>query len=261
MTLDPVAIRLAEAGQTQSTSAIEWLEAQHFRSVMVRRAIWCTAAGWLLVLLAAAVASFVAVRLSMDVYKMAEETSIRPYGQNPWRLLWVPAVMVAFTIFLVVGGIVGSLLGIIPGYRATRSAIDWSAATDAVTRLLSVGCTYPEAFSTAAQIVRDRGSRNWLTQSAARVERGESVISQPSQTRKDAAMLEAFLSPSGNAPENQWRLAADHFLRLSRSRLTLLTQSMPLISTILAGVLIWLSISTSLAWFWLAVSDLLTGLT
>ena len=76
----------------------------------------------------------------------------------------------------------------------------------------------------------------------------------------DAAMLELMISASESQPQRQWKVASEHFLDLSRERLMLLLQSTPMLSTIVAGLLIWVSISATLSWMWRSVAELLRGL-
>jgi hypothetical protein len=61
-------------------------------------------------------------------------------------------------------------------------------------------------------------------------------------------------------PQRQWQVASDHFLELASRRLVLLLQSTPMIATIVSGLLIWISISTTLGWLWTAVAQMLQGL-
>ncbi|TWT83706.1 hypothetical protein CA13_51730 [Planctomycetes bacterium CA13] len=247
---------------SQSANAIEWLERQHVRRAMIWRARSCTISSWLMVAVAAIVGSVIGVKLSMDVYQMASEMGLDDvYGHSGWRLFWIPGLMVVVSLVVVVGGIIGAFFGFFPGYRSTSSAIDWSTATDAVTRLLAVGCTYPEAYSTAAKVVQNRTSRTWLTETAMRVERGETVRGVSPYSRNDVAMLESLIDPTGENPTQQWQLASDHFYRVAKGRLTLLTQSMPFLSTVVAGFIIWFAISSSLGWFWVTVTRLIGGLT
>lgn len=258
--LDPVAQRLASAGEDQSPGILQWLEAQQQRRTMRRRATLCAASGWLLMTTAAIVSSFVALNISHDVRQIFDE-GIVPGRGIPMTITLLPILLVVIAAFLLVGGIAGWFLGAIPGLSKTNSAIDWSATSDAVMRLLSIGCTYPEAFRTAAKIVRGKSRRTWLIRAAERVERGGPDVAFSPYLQGDAAMLELMIEASESEPQRQWKVAADHFLELARERLMLLLQSTPMISTIVSGLLIWVSISATLSWMWRSVAELLRGLT
>jgi hypothetical protein len=262
--LDPVAKRLAAAGEDQVADVLEWLEREQQRKSMRRRALWCTAGGWLLMTTAAVISSLVTIIISgtakeiLGASEIPEWSSVRPVV--PASAAIAPVLLVMVTLFLVAGGIVGWMGERVPIFSKTAAAIDWSAASDAMTRLLSVGCTYPEAFRTAAQIAHSRPSRHWLTAAAQRVERGGEVVVTSPHARGDAAMLELMIDSAEGEPHRQWRVAADHYFELAHRRLVLLLQSTPMIATIISGLLIWISISTTLGWLWGSVAQLIRGL-
>ena len=258
--LDPVAERLASAGEDQSPSVLQWLEAEQQRRTMRRRATLCAVSGWLLMTTAAIVSSVVALNISHDVREIFGE-GVVPGRGIPVTVIYLPILLVVIAVLLVVGGIVGWLWGVVPGLSKTTSAIDWSATSDAVTRLLSIGCTYPEAFRTAAKVVRGKSPRRWLIRAADRVERGGRDVAFPSFAHGDTAMLELMIDAAESEPQRQWKVAAEHFLEVARERLMLLLQSTPMIATIISGLLIWVSISASLSWMWRSVAELLRGLT
>ena len=254
--LDPVAQRLAAAGDQQSQSFIEWLDGQHQRRAMRRRATLCAIGGWLLMTAAAIVSSLVAISMSGDIRVLLEgeiESGV------PLTVVYLPMMLVLIALFLVVGGFFGWMAEKIPGFSKTISAIDWSATSDAVTRLLSIGCTYPEAFRTAAKIARSKPSRQWLTRAAERVERGGPEVVPTPYSSGDAAVLELLIDAAQFEPQRQWSVAADHFLELARRRLVLLLQSTPMISTIISGLLVWIAISATLGWMWRAVAEMIRG--
>jgi hypothetical protein len=256
--LDPVATRLAAAGDEQAAGVLEWLDSQQQRDAMRKRATWCTVGGWLLMTTAAIVSSVVTIGMSGNVREAFE--LMTPEPDLPLSVIIAPLLLGTIAVFFVVGGIVAWFAERIPVFSNTASAIDWSSASDAVTRLLSAGCTYPEAFRTAAQVSRCKPSRLWLTQAAARVERGGVNVVTSANTRGDAAVLEMMIDAADIEPQRQWQVAADHFLDLARRRLVLLLQSTPMIATIISGLLIWISISTTLGWLWRAVAEMIQGL-
>jgi hypothetical protein len=257
-TLDPVAKRLVAAGEEQAAGVLEWLDSQQHRIAMRRRAVWCTAGGWLLMTTAAIVSSVVAISMSGDALEAFE--MIRSDSDVPPSVIIAPFMLAAIAIMLIVGGIFVWTVEKIPVFSKTASAIDWSSTSEAVTRLLSAGCTYPEAFRTAAQVARSTPSRVWLTEAAERVERGGGDVATSTYARGDAAVLELMIDAAGAEPQRQWQVAADHFLELASRRLVLLLQSTPMIATIVSGLLIWISISTTLGWLWTAVAQMIRGL-
>lgn len=268
--LDPVAQRLIAAAdrsseldssELDSSEWIDWLRTQAVRRSMTRQAFWSTLGAWLLVATASVISCLIAIKLSSDLKQMSNEIGLSDEGADWWRWFAFPAATIATACFIVIGGMVGALFGWIPGYRSTRSAIDWACASDAVSRLLKTGCTYPEAFTTAARATKTPLTRNWLERSANRVEQGGSVLEKNSGARKDVAMLEALVGPTVKEPAYQWRLASEHFLHVAESRLAVLRQTAPLLSTLVSGVLLWFTINVSLGWLWAMVADLIGGLT
>jgi hypothetical protein len=266
--LDPVARRLAAAGDQQSPSVLEWLEGQQERKVMRRRAAMCSIGGWLLMTTAAIVSSFVAVHMSNDVQEIMKGGFMDP-GSGflvtesgvPLAVIYLPWLLVVVAALLVIGGFISWIVEKIPGFSNTVSAIDWSAASDAVTRLLTIGCTYPEAFRTAAKVAHSKPSRIWLMQAAERVEHGGPDVAPSPRSSGDAAVLELLIDAAESEPHRQWKVAANHFLELARRRLVLLLQSTPMITTIISGLLVWIAISATLGWMWRAVAQLIGGLT
>lgn len=258
--LDPVAQRLASAGDEETPSVLQWLEAEQLRRTMRRRATICALGGWLLMTTAAIISSVVAMTISRDIRQLFDEGLV-PGNGIPATVTYLPILLVSIAALLVFGGIVGWICGVIPGLSKTISAIDWSSTSDAVTRLLSIGCTYPDAFRTAAKVVQGKARQSWLIRAAERVERGGPDAAFAPYSPGDTALLELMVEAADSEPQRQWKVASDHFLELSRERLTLLLQSMPMIATIVSGILVWVSISATLSWMWRSVAELLRGLT
>lgn len=258
--LDPVAERLVAAGEAQSAHVLEWLDGQHQRKLMRRRAVVCALGGWGLMTTAAIVSSLVALSMSNDMRQIVQGELIPNMGV-PRAVIVLPWLLVSIVVVLVVGGLIGWLWGRIPGFSRTESAIDWSAASDAVTRLLSVGCTFPEAFRTAAAVTRSNPSRNWLIRAAERVESGGPQVMPTGNSDRDAAVLESMIQLTGSEPHQQWEVAANHFFDVACRRLVVLLQSTPMLATIISGLLIWVAISATLGWMWRAVASLIQGLT
>lgn len=265
--LDPVAERLAAAGHERASDVLEWLERQQQREAMRRRAQWCTAGGWLLMTTAAVISSLVTILVSGTARQALGTDNIASWSEFavleqdvPVMVVIAPTLLVMVTLALIVGGLIGWFGERLPIFSKTAAAIDWSSTSDAMTRLLSVGCTYPEAFRTAAKVARSAPSRQWLNAAAQRVERGGEVVVPSPHARGDAAVLELMIESSHGEPQRQWRVAADHYLDLAQRRLVLLLTSTPMITTIISGLLIWISISATLGWLWGAVAQCIRGL-
>ncbi|WP_372725206.1 hypothetical protein [Novipirellula sp.] len=260
--LDAVSQRLMASGTQHEASVLQWLDGQQKRRNMTKRAIWSTTGGWLFVIASGIVASLVAIKISIDVKVLTTSTD-GLFGdvETPQRVMWVPYITVVMSVLIIGFALVGIVRGALPGYRSTKSAIQWAAVSDAVSRLLAAGYTYSEAFTAAASVVKQGTAYVWLNDTIRRLERGESNVGLTSWSRGDAAMLEAIVDGATVSPERQWQIASDHFSDVAHRRLVLLTQLMPLFSTVVAGGLIWIAVSTTLGWFWYSVSSMIGGLT
>lgn len=254
-----------------SESLVRWVESRQACQFMRRRATWCTVSAWAFLSGAAIVSSVVAITMSNRVRGIfsdqvtGDEFSLMTIAWTPW-ILSVIAALVA------IGGFAALVSGWMPGYRSTRSAIDLSLVCEAVTGLLSVGVPYPDAFRAAAKIAPRGEAQHWLIGAATRVESGQSPgvtaslgpesslpASKAMSFSGDVAMLELLIASADDHPAGQWSIASHHFRDVAGRRLSLLTQSLPLITTLLAGLLLWVSISSTLGWMWKSVGNIVNN--
>lgn len=257
--LDPVSARLREAGSGHSASAMEWMQSQQQRQTMRRRAKACVFGGWMLMLTAALISTAVSMYLANQIQAIVAgelETAI----PSVIAYNYVPAVLLMVTGIVLIGGIVCWWTQRVPGLSRTASALEWSAAGDAVTRLIRAGCTFPEAFRAAADVAMTRRVHRWLMDAARRVESGGPELAEHSLSYGDTAVIETLVGATESAPDVRWKVAADHFFNVAQRRLALLLQTTPMIATILSGLIVWLAISTSLGWMWRAVAQLLQSM-
>ncbi|TWU51362.1 hypothetical protein [Rubripirellula reticaptiva] len=263
--LDSVASLLATV-PGNSAIAIEWIESQREIETLCRRAKLCLFSGWLMLTLAAIVSAVVAWVMSRSVVEIFQD----PFGIDMTSgellsmssmsvVIYTPWLLAAIAVALVLGGLTGFVSGRLPGLHSTLSALQWSSASNAVTRLLSAGFTFPQAFRATAQTLSRGHCRSWLLHAADRVEAGKTPVSNLPNTSGDVAVLELLLGAAESQPQAQWQLASDHFLEVGRRRLMLLSHSVPLIATVLTGFLIWISISATLGWMWKAVGSMVNG--
>ena len=257
---DAVAKRLAAAGDAANHNVIEWMTAQQERTMMRRRATWCAVGGWVLMAAAGVVSCVVATVMAGVGREMLTEPYPSPNVGLASSLEVVPVLLGVTAAAIILGGILAWWGEWFPGWSRTISAIDWSSVSDAVARLIAVGCTYPEAFRLAAKVARNRHSRSWLRAAADRVEHGEPPIATASIQRGDTALLESLVEPAQHEPARHWSLAANHFLEVATRRLVLFLQSMPMISTLIAGLLVWIAIASTLGWMWRSVRVLMQDL-
>lgn len=257
--LDPVATRLSQGGEQDTPTVLQWLESEQQRKNMRRRAKWCAIAGWSLLSLTTVVSAFLAFHFGQSLRELIAG-DIETELTAPWALSVIPIALVLLAIALLLIGPLAWSVGRVPGFSKTLAAIDWSSTSDAVNRLLSVGCTYPEAFRTAAKVSTSSPSRDWLLRAADRVERGGQPVDQAAAINSDSAVLESLIATADAQPQHQWQIAAEHFLDVARRRLVLVLQSTPMLSTILSGLILWASISITLGWMWRLAAQMIQGL-
>lgn len=254
--LDAVAQRLAAGGSETVESMLAWIDNNHSRKLMIRRAFWCSFSSWLLVSCAALIGTWVSwmflthARDLVDIYDF----------KQPTFAIIMPQVLTAVSVILFIGGIVAWWTGNFPGFDKTKNAIDWAGNSEAVSRLLSAGCTYPEAFATTASVASTKESRNWLTQAASRIEQGGPEIGTTNSLGGDAAIVELLLESNFSHPSEKWQIASEHFDNVSRQRSSLLIGTMPILSTLVAGIFVWVSISATLGWMWSCAASMIGGL-
>lgn len=254
---DPVCVSLAKAGAAGSPLLYGWVSGQQRRARMRRQARWCVVGGWLLLSASAIVSCAVSISLSRNVQTLFAD-DIDGGWASMFTIRYTPWLLAFLAGGLVIGGVLGFLTGRFPGLRSTTAAIDWETASDAVARLLKAGCTYPQSFRTTASVV-GQSPRRWLLGAAQRVESGQSIAGADGSGLRDAAMVELLVDAADSNPSQQWGLMSHHFSEVAARRLVLLAQSFPMITTLLSGFLLWVSISASLGWMWRATAQMIDG--
>ncbi|MGB7346234.1 MAG: hypothetical protein WBD20_18595, partial [Pirellulaceae bacterium] len=76
----------------------------------------------------------------------------------------------------------------------------------------------------------------------------------------DPAIVELLVQSDSMDPIHGWRIVADHFIEVARSRFALLLSTGPILSTLLAGLIIWMSISATLGAMWRSAFQSIQGL-
>ena len=74
--LDPVAIRLAAAGDAQPALVLDWLQARQQCDSLRSRVLWCSLGAWLLVTSAAVIGSAVAIKFSHETRETFEDITV-----------------------------------------------------------------------------------------------------------------------------------------------------------------------------------------
>ncbi len=260
-TLDPVAKQLVAKGEEHTASALQWLEAEQYRRSMSRQAFFTCIAGWLLISVSCVVSSFAALRMANDLNQLISGKSMSfrydidrlDHASDinaPLRLRFIPTALSALTVAWIAGGLIAFFSGAYPGLRSAKSAIDWASTTDGVSRLLAAGFPYSDAFESVSQTIRAKNPRQWLARKSTQLKQGEGAMGLNPWSRGDATVVEAMIDGARNEPETSWRIAADHFDHIAHERLAMLTQLGPMLATVVAGIVVWIGIATTLGWLW-----------
>jgi hypothetical protein len=130
----------------------------------------------------------------------------------------------------------------VPFVGSTYSAIDLAQMSESIYQSLSASWTYPQAFRTAALETRSSVLRQWLTNSADRLERGEKLEAVLGTCALQANWLNAMsqllaVPMSSESLSEQWLVVSNrfHHLMLARARRTMfaVAPSCMLIATVL----------------------------
>ena len=254
------------------------MDQQEQRKQLRQSATRCVVGAWALVTIVAAVASIVAMFFLWnvaDVFSFIENDL--EIASAPRSAQAAPLALGAIATALFLLGIFAFLTSRFPGLRSIQEGIDWATASDAVAHLLSSGCTYGDSLRGARELIQSprfalkslqpRGVAAWLKSAADRVDAGRDLLEvdgwQSSDERKLRLLLQTSADKPGRqdpSPEKRWRCAANHFMAVSNQRLGLLTHSLPPIATILSGILLWISVSSTLGAMWRNLAGVLDGL-
>ena len=241
----------------------------HQERVQIQNRIWWYGVGsWLMVVTAATVGAVFAFMLNDFVVGILDEVDEDWFASElsqPWPPKTIAPLM-ALIAFVATATMIGGLIyKRLPGTFGTTVAADWANVCDAVGLLIQSGTTYPNSFRAVASIVRTSETRKWLLHLAERIETGRagpiSKIAASRYTSGDSAMVAVLVDHGDQDPSAGWNVATRHFDRIARRRFELSRTMLPIFSTLVAGLLFWLSMVGTLGWMWRQILNLLRGLT
>lgn len=269
--IDPVLGKLRELSQGASgkseTVALRWLEAQELRRTLLSQTKRCLVASWLILFGFASASAIVATLLHQQIKTTFEFSdsyfAVEIVSDKAWiviSVLW----LIAFAILIL--GLIGLASNRFPGLRSTRAAVDWASTSDAIARLLSSGCSYPDAFQLARESLSttrfgDQPAAYWLLLARKNAEQGRPFVSENSLARGDAALLDLLIDPIAQQPDIQWAEAARQYDKIAIGRRDLIVNGVPPLTTVLSGILLWVSVSSSMSWVWRSMQEMIGGLT
>ena len=263
--LDEVASTLARK-EVPAEEILEWMDEYRFHRSISRRAYWCVMFGWLLVTSAAIIGCLTSWYTGGQLTNLVEAASfeesldfVNVDSQRLSFLRFMPMILACIAGVLLLGGLIGFAIRRFPLLSWVQSAIDWSLASRAVSRLLSSDCTYPEAFQAARHICKTPDCRWWLQHQAARIEQGMEPKFQTSGAN-DATTIELLIQDGQVSAPRQWQIAGSYFLDAAKQRLGLISSAIPVVATLCAGLLVWLAIASTMGAIWGSLNGLIRGL-
>ena len=242
----------------------EWLDFQSQRRRMRQQATTCAWSAWLLMTFTAILSSIVAYLFLTNIQELfLMQRGYMEAKPIPQTAFAAPIGLGIIAFSLLFGGGLAIAFQRFPGQSSTNSACD------AMAKLLSHHCTYSDSLRTASQIMpiamipRKWGFSNrvarWMSAAADRVDQGGQIFPDNLAMSADEATLHLLVDSDSHDPAKQWRVAAEHFSTVADKRLSMLTQCLPPIATILSGIMLWISISATLGWMWRSIASMLNS--
>ena len=263
--LDEVAKALASK-DAPAEDILCWMEEYRTQQSISRRAWRCAIWAWVLMTVAAVIGGLSSWHTGSQLAELV--SSVDPddrYGVvqvDTARIQMsqvMPGIMAFIAAVLMVGGLLALILRKFPFFSWVQSATDWSIAGGAMSRLLASGCTYVEAFEAARQVCSTADCRWWLKHQATRLSQGMEPKFQ-SKSTSDATTIELLIREGQVPAEQQWGIAGEYFNEMSKQRLSLVISAIPVLATLIAGLLIWLSVASTLGAMWGSLGTMIRGM-
>lgn len=248
---DPVRDELISRSDVGTAALSRWVEYCTERDLMLRRLFSCALGSWLLILTIAILCTLMMWYFDASTYEVMaifEDGKRNPDSGSGAP----PLVPVVLSIFCVVWGLLPLAwkLNVIPLFRKLRNDIDWTSIGHAMGHLLPLGIPYPTAFRLTAKNLCCGSHRKWLEQAASSVETGQPGIKDVRFPRPDAAVLQTILSHPDSMAQRDWESVALHYDACAKRTWSLLVASVPVASTLIAGFILWLSITSTFGDFY-----------
>ena len=246
---DAVTRRLQLAPSQNPEAVVGWLEHQLERDGM-RQQVWtCALKAWITITGIAAASTAIAwyfQATTANAMQIFDFSNANAGSLSEGLHSYMPMILLTTTMLLLTMLPLAWAFGRLPGFSSALSSVDWATTGVAMSRLLTIGCPYPEAFRTTAKAIACSGQRQWLLDAANRVEAGGQAIPEDCHQAPGSAILHVILSTQRSPMQREWQLASEHYLEVAQRKIGLITGAAPVVATILAGTILWLSISTTL---------------
>jgi len=236
-----------------------WLDQQRERDHMRQQTKRCAFKAWLTLAALAIASTGIALYFYLTTADLLPTTDARHWfsltDRGPDTRLTSSGVpllilfLIGTNVLIVLALPLAWSLGRLPGFRSALSSVDWATAGDAMSRLLTIGCPYPDALRTTASVVSNGTERRWLLEAATRVETGGQIAPVGEQT-PESTVLQTMLSSQETPMQRNWQLASEHYQIVAQRKIELLLGAVPILVTILAGLILWISVMATLGSMW-----------
>ena len=120
----------------------------------------------------------------------------------------------------------------------------------AMSQMIGLGLPYPRAFRASAETLPKSPLQGWIYRAADSVEAGQSLLPATMPCRAEDTVLLNLIQHTDSETQNEWLLIANHYEAAAKRQLSLLAGAVPVATTLISGLILWLSVSFSLGSFW-----------
>jgi len=246
--------KLASSPDSEQSTLISWMNYCTRRDEMLNRATHCALTGWLVITSVLILSTlivwyfqFTSSEILKTLNSQFESSDVNDASSSLGMLLCACIVCGLLPL--------AWRKNYIPGFRSLRSEMDLTTTGHAMGKLLSLGLPYPAAFRVTASNLRCSKQRNWLMTAAERVEAGHAAISETVHQDAQTAILLTVMSRPDSVDHEDWETVAEHYESSAKQTLNILLAGTPSASILIAGLILWFSISSSLGNFWSTFSS------
>ena len=243
---DQITEQLAASSNADASALISWAEYCSHRDAMLHRTTMCALASWLLVFSAATLSTIMAWHFQNSTLEIMavfnDDPAANGFLSNTSRYL-IASLVLTCVVFAILP--FAWRKNLVPVFRKLRNDIDWTTIGHAMGHLTPLGTPYPAAFSLTAACLRCQSHRKWLERAAQSVEAGQPVIPVDGPVPPNKAVLQAVLANPESMTQDNWNAVAQHYESCSKRTLSLLLAAAPVASTLLAGMILWLAITST----------------
>lgn len=271
---DLITQQLTASSNANPSALYNWVEYCTQRDAMLYRTRSCALASWLLVFSVATFSTLMAWHFQKSTLEAMEllndgkptdesfsgtsftyPSEVMLADQTTHQIVLtgnsqylMPSLLLICLVFALMP--IAWRINFIPLFRKLRNDIDWTTIGQAMGQLTPLGIPYPVAFRLTAESLRCKSHRKWLERAAQNVESGQPVIGENLSHQPNTAVLYAVLTNCDSMAKEDWKVVAQHYDSCSKRTLSLLLAAIPVAATLVAGVILWVTITSTFGDFY-----------